>query len=132
MRPVSGAPRRAAETPNPLMNVSSNSASAMSRADRPSKQQGIGKHPGRARSARKRAAGCALVMAERRAKLGSVKAKVYAYAKCSTCRKALAFLKGKSVPVETVDIVTEPPSKAELERIQKLAGLPVKKLFNTS
>jgi arsenate reductase (glutaredoxin) len=60
------------------------------------------------------------------------KAKVYAYAKCSTCRKALAFLKGRSVPLDTVDIVTAPPSKAELQRIQKLAGVPVKKLFNTS
>jgi arsenate reductase len=61
-----------------------------------------------------------------------VKTKVYAYAKCSTCRKALAFLKGRSVQVETIDIVTEPPSKTELQRIQKLAGVPVKKLFNTS
>lgn len=33
---------------------------------------------------------------------------------------------------QAVDIVTTPPSKAELQRIQKLAGVPVKKLFNTS
>jgi arsenate reductase len=62
----------------------------------------------------------------------TTKPKVYAYAKCSTCRKALAFLKAKNIDVETVDIVSEPPSKTELERIQKLAGIPVKKLFNTS
>jgi arsenate reductase len=67
-----------------------------------------------------------------RATLGLVKPKVYAYAKCSTCRKALAFLQARDVAVETVDIVTTPPSKAELLRIQKLAGVPVKKLFNTS
>jgi arsenate reductase len=57
---------------------------------------------------------------------------VYAYSKCSTCRKALAFFKGRSVVVDAVDIVSTPPSKAELQRIQKLAGVPLKKLFNTS
>lgn len=62
----------------------------------------------------------------------ATKPTVYAYAKCSTCRKALAFLKGRDVAVNTVDIVTQPPSKTELQRIQKLAGVPVKKLFNTS
>jgi arsenate reductase len=61
-----------------------------------------------------------------------VKNKVYAYAKCSTCRKALAFLEGRGVEVETIDIVTAPPSKAELKRIQKLAKVPLKRLFNTS
>ena len=64
--------------------------------------------------------------------MAATKPKVYAYAKCSTCRKALAYLKGRDVAVETVDIVTAPPSKAELQHIQKLAGVPVKKLFNTS
>ena len=67
-----------------------------------------------------------------RATLGLVKTKVYAYAKCSTCRKALAFLQARGVAVETVDIVTAPPSRSELARIHKLAGVPVKKLFNTS
>ena len=64
--------------------------------------------------------------------MGVKKAKVYAYAKCSTCRKALSFLKGRDVTLDTVDIVDAPPSKGELQRIQKLAGVPVKKLFNTS
>jgi arsenate reductase len=36
------------------------------------------------------------------------------------------------VIVDAVDIVSAPPSKTELQRIQKLAGVPVKKLFNTS
>lgn len=61
-----------------------------------------------------------------------MKTRVYAYAKCSTCRKALKFLNDRDVAVETIDIVTAPPSKAELSRIQKLAGVPLKKLFNTS
>jgi arsenate reductase len=58
--------------------------------------------------------------------------KVYHYAKCSTCRKALAFLEKQGVEHETIDIVTEPPSKAELKRAWKQSGLPLKKLFNTS
>jgi len=58
--------------------------------------------------------------------------KVYHYAKCSTCRKALAFLAKRGVKHQTVDIVGEPPSKAELKRAWKLSGLPLKKLFNTS
>ncbi len=58
--------------------------------------------------------------------------KVYQYAKCSTCRKALAFLAKHEVAYDAVDIVTKPPTKTELARALKLTGLPVKKLFNTS
>jgi arsenate reductase len=58
--------------------------------------------------------------------------KVYQYAKCSTCRKALAFLAEHGVRYEAVDIVSKPPSKAELSRALELTGLPLKKLFNTS
>ncbi len=61
-----------------------------------------------------------------------MKVKAYAYSKCSTCRKALAFLKERGRAVEVVDIVLSPPTKAELQRIQKLAQVPVRKLFNTS
>ena len=58
--------------------------------------------------------------------------KVYQYSKCSTCRKALAFLSRHAVRHETLDIVTKPPSKAELKCALVLSGLPLKKLFNTS
>jgi arsenate reductase len=64
--------------------------------------------------------------------LGRVTLKVYQYSKCSTCRKALAFLAEHEVKHESIDIVSKPPSKAELKRAMKLAELPVKKLFNTS
>jgi arsenate reductase len=60
------------------------------------------------------------------------KPKVYQYSKCSTCRKALAFLAKRGIEIDSVDIVARPPSKAELTRAMKLAGVPVKKLFNTS
>ena len=58
--------------------------------------------------------------------------KVYQYTKCSTCRKALAFLAKRGVKHETIDIVTKPPSKTELRRALEQSGLPIKKLFNTS
>ncbi len=61
----------------------------------------------------------------------SVKPKIYHYAKCSTCRKALKWLDQRGVAYDAVDIVTQPPTKAELKRALQ-GGLPLKKLFNTS
>lgn len=57
--------------------------------------------------------------------------KVYQYAKCSTCRKALKWLDGRGVDYSSVDIVTTPPKRVELSRALK-SGVPLKKLFNTS
>lgn len=57
--------------------------------------------------------------------------KVYQYPKCSTCRKALKWLDGRKVSYDSVDIVTTPPKKAELQKALE-AGVPLKKLFNTS
>ena len=57
--------------------------------------------------------------------------RVYEYAGCSTCRKALAWLDKKGVRYEKVPIVETPPSKAELRRMAKLVG-GFRKLFNTS
>lgn len=58
--------------------------------------------------------------------------KVYHYAKCSTCRKARAFLDKKGVSYEAVDIVTQPPNQKQLKDAMKKSGLPIKKMFNTS
>ena len=58
--------------------------------------------------------------------------KVYQYSKCSTCRKALAFLDRAGVEYEAIDIVTRPPSKKELKEALTRTKLPLKKLFNTS
>jgi arsenate reductase len=58
--------------------------------------------------------------------------KVYQYPKCSTCRKALAFLGKAGVEYDSIDIVTKPPSKAILREVLQLSGLPIQKLFNTS
>lgn len=58
--------------------------------------------------------------------------KFYQYPRCSTCRKAQNWLQEHGVEVESIDIVETPPSKAQLDEIRKLSGLPVRKLFNSS
>jgi arsenate reductase len=57
--------------------------------------------------------------------------KVFQYPKCSTCRKALEWLDARGVTYQSVDIVTAPPTKADLQRALK-SGVPLKRLFNTS
>jgi arsenate reductase len=57
---------------------------------------------------------------------------VYQYPKCSTCRKALAWLEKQGIAFDKIDIVADPPSRAVLEKAQKAAGVPVKKMFNVS
>jgi arsenate reductase (glutaredoxin) len=59
-------------------------------------------------------------------------AKVYSYAACGTCKKALRWLEAHEVAFASVDIVSSPPSLAELRRLWKKSGLPLRKLFNTS
>jgi arsenate reductase len=61
-----------------------------------------------------------------------VKLTVYQYPKCSTCRKALAWLAKQGVAHASIDLVKTPPSRAQLERAAKVAGVPVKRLFNVS
>lgn len=56
---------------------------------------------------------------------------IYQYGPCSTCKKALAFLKDNHATIESIDITQMPPSLAMLRRMsEKLGG--VRKLFNTS
>jgi arsenate reductase len=57
---------------------------------------------------------------------------VYQYPKCSTCRKALAHLDAQGVSYESVDIVLQPPSRAQLSAALRQSGLPIKRFFNTS
>jgi arsenate reductase (glutaredoxin) len=58
--------------------------------------------------------------------------KVYAYAGCDTCRKALNFLKERGVAHKVVPIRETPPTKAELKRMLGFYGGEIRKLFNTS
>ena len=65
----------------------------------------------------------------------SQRLRIYSYAKCGTCRKALQWLaqQGFSVDagnLELVDITEQPPSAAEL--CAAFESLGRKRLFNTS
>lgn len=57
---------------------------------------------------------------------------VYHYPNCSTCKKALAWLRANDIAVEQVNIVQQPPSADVLKRAAKLANVPTKKLFNVA
>ena len=58
--------------------------------------------------------------------------RVWAYDGCGTCKKAIAWLRSNDVAHEVRPIVTDPPSRAELEALWKRSGLPLKRLFNTN
>jgi arsenate reductase (glutaredoxin) len=57
---------------------------------------------------------------------------IYIYPKCSTCKKALAYLKEKKITCEVREIHVTPPSLEELKHMLKLLNGKIKKLFNTS
>ena len=54
------------------------------------------------------------------------------YPKCTTCRKAKAYLDERGVSYQLRDIKVENPSVEELAHWWKVSGLPLKKFFNTS
>ena len=58
--------------------------------------------------------------------------KVYCYAKCGTCKKALRWLEENGIAYEGVDIQMEHPDEATLRRCVAQSGLPLKRFFNTS
>lgn len=61
---------------------------------------------------------------------GASPLKLYSYARCSTCRKAIAWLAARQLQPEILDITVQPPSFSELE--QALTQLGRQRLFNTS
>ena len=54
------------------------------------------------------------------------------YPKCTTCKKAQAYLEAKGAAYEFRDIKLENPTEEELRQWWKTSGLPLKKFFNTS
>lgn len=54
------------------------------------------------------------------------------YPRCSTCRKAKAWLDEHGVSYEDRHIVEERPSEEELARWVNASGLPLRRFFNTS
>jgi arsenate reductase len=60
------------------------------------------------------------------------KVTVYSYAGCSTCKKALAWMKAHGVEADVRPIVDAPPSAKEIEALMERSGLPASKWWNTS
>jgi arsenate reductase len=58
--------------------------------------------------------------------------KVYCYAKCSTCKKALKWLDENAVEYSVIDIKGDHPDEKTLRELHNKSGLPLKRLFNTS
>ncbi len=63
---------------------------------------------------------------------GGIFMKFICYPKCTTCRKAQAFLGTKGAAYEFRDIKTENPTEEELRIWHEKSGLPLKRFFNTS
>ena len=58
--------------------------------------------------------------------------KVYCYDRCSTCKKALAWLDSNNINYEKIDIKGQHPDEATLRELHKKSGVPLKRFFNTS
>lgn len=54
------------------------------------------------------------------------------YPRCTTCKKAKAWLEGNGVAFEDRHIAEENPTAEELKAWWEKSGLPLKKFFNTS
>lgn len=57
---------------------------------------------------------------------------ILCYPRCSTCHKALAWLAEHGLEAEYRDIQKQNPTAEELAAWAKRAGLPLRRLFNTS
>ena len=54
------------------------------------------------------------------------------YPKCTTCKKAKAWLESNGVAFDDRHIVEQNPTVEELKAWWQMSGLPLKKFFNTS
>ncbi len=57
---------------------------------------------------------------------------IVGYPKCSTCKKAQAWLAEHGIEASFRDIKENNPSEEELRRWHAMSGLPLKRFFNTS
>ena len=67
-----------------------------------------------------------------RASSDGMKLKIYTYANCGTCRKALQYLAAKGVECRVIPIREQPPNRTELQRMLRIYDGNIRKLFNTS
>ena len=54
------------------------------------------------------------------------------YPKCSTCKKAQAWLDAKGIQYQSRDIKLQNPTEEELRQWHSQSGLPLRRFFNTS
>ena len=58
--------------------------------------------------------------------------KVYCYSRCTTCQKALKWLKDQGIEHTIIDIKADHPDEKTLREYYTASGLPLKRFFNTS
>ncbi|MCB0344932.1 MAG: arsenate reductase family protein [Bdellovibrionales bacterium] len=58
--------------------------------------------------------------------------KYYYHPRCSTCKKAKAFLEANGISPHEIDITQKAPTKADLKAMLKVYGGDLRRLFNTS
>ncbi|MCB1064690.1 MAG: arsenate reductase family protein [Verrucomicrobiae bacterium] len=58
--------------------------------------------------------------------------KLYTYAKCGTCRKAVAWLRERNIEFKEIPIRETPPTKADLKKMLGFLGGDLRRIFNTS
>jgi len=58
--------------------------------------------------------------------------KIYTYAKCDTCRKAVKWLQARAIVFTEIPIREQAPTEAELRRMLAIYGGDLKRLFNAS
>ena len=63
--------------------------------------------------------------------IGFFNLKLFSYSSCSTCRRAIKWLKKSKIDFELIDILEEPPSKKMLTSASEIYG-DRKYLINTS
>lgn len=64
--------------------------------------------------------------------MDQTKLKLYAYNRCSTCRKAMAWLKSNGIPFAETDILENPPGTAQFYEWVFEQGIPVTRFYNSS
>lgn len=57
---------------------------------------------------------------------------IYIHSKCSTCQKAISFLKNKKISFTVKDIVVEPPTVNEIQKMLDFQNGNLSKILNTS
>ena len=55
----------------------------------------------------------------------------YQYPSCSTCRKGRAWLDARSIAYDSVRMVEQPPTRAQLEQLWRDSELDLKRFLST-